>query len=338
MRLSRVLTASATVWALGSCFGAATASAEWNIDAYVGSTYSDDEDGETGEITFGARAGYFFSLGESKFDLGPFIDASGVIDDDDDTPRDFTFVPVSALGMLRYRLIEAEGFALHPYAAVGPSAVWNQLEIGSADDDDVDVGLDARGGLRAIIYDRFAVFTEYRYNQFDSNYDLSDVGPDIEVDDNYHSILFGLGYRFVSAAEPPPPPPPAPEPAPAAEPEPLPPPTKQRLVLRGVTFAFDKSDLSPEATGILDSAATALKGTPEAEVVVEGHTDAIGSDDYNMKLSQRRATSVRDYLVGQGVASERLSVEAFGESQPVADNDTEEGRAQNRRVELEVND
>ena len=82
--------------------------------------------------------------------------------------------------------------------------------------------------------------------------------------------------------------------------------------------------------------ATILKDNPSVQVSVEGHTDAIGSDQYNLKLSLRRATAVKQYLVKDGVPDTRLSVRGFGKTQPVASNDTADGRAQNRRVELKT--
>jgi outer membrane protein OmpA-like peptidoglycan-associated protein len=144
---------------------------------------------------------------------------------------------------------------------------------------------------------------------------------------------FGVGE-----AEPAPPAPaPAPEPAPPppAE-EPAPAPQAQRIVLRGVQFDLDKADIRPDAAVILDEAANQLGQVPSARVRVEGHTDSTGSDAYNQSLSERRAGSVRDYLVGKGVDAGRLSTAGYGESQPVADNATAEGRALNRRVELKV--
>jgi OOP family OmpA-OmpF porin len=77
---------------------------------------------------------------------------------------------------------------------------------------------------------------------------------------------------------------------------------------------------------------------PSASGVVEGHTDSVGNDDYNLKLSQRRADSVRKYLVDKGVPAARLEAKGYGEAQPVADNKTADGRAQNRRVVLKRND
>src|SRR6185295_5539536 len=127
-----------------------------------------------------------------------------------------------------------------------------------------------------------------------------------------------------------PPPPPPPEPTPAA----IPPVTKQRIVLRGVNFAFNSAEIEPAARPVLDQAAELLKENPGVDVRVEGHTDAIGSDEYNRELSVRRAEAVYRYLVNRGIDPERFTVEGFGKTRPIASNDTESGRAQNRRVEL----
>lgn len=129
------------------------------------------------------------------------------------------------------------------------------------------------------------------------------------------------------------PPPPSP---PAAVPPP--PPVQKKIVLRGVNFDFNKANIRPDAAGILREAATILKDNPKVQVSVEGHTDAIGSEEYNLKLSLRRATAVKQFLVKEGVPDARLSVRGFGKTQPVASNDTDDGRAQNRRVELKVSD
>lgn len=133
-------------------------------------------------------------------------------------------------------------------------------------------------------------------------------------------------------ATPPQPPPPPPPPTP----EPLPPPAGKRIVLRGVHFDFNKSDIRADSRPVLDEAVEVLKENPDLHLTVEGHTDAIGSVDYNQKLSVRRAEAVFRYLVNRGVAPERMDVVGYGKSRPVADNDTDSGRAQNRRVELHV--
>lgn len=118
-------------------------------------------------------------------------------------------------------------------------------------------------------------------------------------------------------------------------PPPPPPPAEPRkLILEGVNFDNDKATLKPEAMATLDQAAATLKEWGNVRVEVAGHTDSKASDAYNQALSERRARAVRDYLISRGIAAERLTAKGYGESQPIADNATEEGRARNRRVEL----
>ncbi len=104
-----------------------------------------------------------------------------------------------------------------------------------------------------------------------------------------------------------------------------------------VLFAFDKSDLTPAARSQLDGLMAKLQNADVVSIKVLGHTDSKGSDAYNQALSERRASSVAAYLLSQGLAPNKLTSEGKGESQPVADNETEEGRAKNRRVELHIN-
>jgi len=104
-----------------------------------------------------------------------------------------------------------------------------------------------------------------------------------------------------------------------------------------VLFASDKAELLPAAQQRLSEVAKALnEGNPNAQLVVEGHTDAKGSQGHNLELSARRAEAVRTYLVSQGVDSKRISAQGLGFSRPVADNKSAEGRANNRRVEIVV--
>ncbi len=124
---------------------------------------------------------------------------------------------------------------------------------------------------------------------------------------------------------------------PTAPPAPPPaPPVAERIVLRGVNFDFDKSEIRPDAAVILDEAARILAERAGAPLQVMGHTDSTGPEAYNQGLSERRANSVRDYLVGAGIDAGRISTAGAGELQPIATNDTREGRALNRRVELNV--
>lgn len=104
--------------------------------------------------------------------------------------------------------------------------------------------------------------------------------------------------------------------------------------LSGVNFEFDSAKLNGSASSILNEGAAVIKDHPEIRVEVQGHTDSVGSEAYNQKLSEKRAESVKSYLEGQGVESSRISASGKGESDPVATNDTAEGRAANRRVEI----
>lgn len=110
----------------------------------------------------------------------------------------------------------------------------------------------------------------------------------------------------------------------------------QAAVLKGVNFEFNSAQLTDHAERILDDVAAVWESQPSLAAQVAGHTDWMGPSDYNLQLSQQRAESVKAYLVSKGVPADQLSARGFGESRPVADNETELGRAENRRVELEV--
>ena len=113
---------------------------------------------------------------------------------------------------------------------------------------------------------------------------------------------------------------------------------EETIVIRDVHFQFDKATLTSSDKQVLDKIATRLKAeAPTAQLTVTGHTDSVGSDTYNQKLSEKRAHSVVEYLIEQGVPrSNFVSVVGAGESQPVADNKTADGRAQNRRTEIKI--
>lgn len=103
-----------------------------------------------------------------------------------------------------------------------------------------------------------------------------------------------------------------------------------------ITFAFDRYDVQPQFQTTLSQVAQTLSAYPSTYIDVYGHTDSVGTDAYNQTLSQNRAGSVAGYLSSQGVNSARVATRGFGESQPVASNDTEQGRAANRRVEIRI--
>ena len=107
-----------------------------------------------------------------------------------------------------------------------------------------------------------------------------------------------------------------------------------RLPLYGVTFDFNKATIKAESEVVLSRAATVLKQATGFAVEVQGHTDNVGGDDYNQKLSEARAASVKQWLGSHGIDAARLSSKGYGKTQPVADNGSDFGRAKNRRVGL----
>jgi OOP family OmpA-OmpF porin len=107
-----------------------------------------------------------------------------------------------------------------------------------------------------------------------------------------------------------------------------------RVRLRGIEFGFDKANIDEAGAVVLDVAASTLAGCPNVSARIDGHTDSVGTEIYNQGLSERRADAVRGYFEKQGISSERLTAVGHGESSPIMPNDTSEGRARNRRVEL----
>jgi OOP family OmpA-OmpF porin len=111
---------------------------------------------------------------------------------------------------------------------------------------------------------------------------------------------------------------------------------EQTVILRAVNFEFNSDKLTPAARDTLDSVAAGLTGQSSLNVEIAGYTDSVGSAPYNLALSKKRAESVRSYLVSKGLSASRLVAKGYGKTKPIADNKTEEGRAENRRVEFAV--
>jgi OOP family OmpA-OmpF porin len=139
-----------------------------------------------------------------------------------------------------------------------------------------------------------------------------------------------LGHLICDPIETPPPPPPPP---PVAKPAPPAPGTKITEI-KGPQFDFNKSTIKPDGKRRLDDVVRLMRDNPNLRIVAVGHTDSVGSDAYNMKLGEKRASAVADYLLSEGVSPSRVDVRSEGESRPVASNATAEGRAENRRVEI----
>lgn len=204
---------------------------------------------------------------------------------------------------------------------------------------------------------RTTLRAEYRYADYNSH--------NLRLDDQLLSIglQFGFGGQAAPlaapAAEPPPPPPPPPPPAPVPDPDSdndgvidrqdRCPGTRagvevdvngceimEEIQLQGVHFESNSDRLVSGAQVVLDEAAATLIKNPGIRVEVAGHTDSDGDNAYNESLSARRAATVRDYLAARGVEMERMTMRGYGETQPIADNNTTEGKAANRRVVLRI--
>jgi outer membrane protein OmpA-like peptidoglycan-associated protein len=201
-------------------------------------------------------------------------------------------------------------------------------------------GFSVGGGLDFNVTRNVAIGAFGRWNRAYMSPRPDDLGEEQKGTQRYGEDIrwatagIGLRYTFAAPEAPPPPPPPAPMAKPA--PPPPPPPMKKHLVLRSVNFDFNKATLRKDAMPVLNEAVQILKEEGNVDVTVQGHTDSVGSDAYNMKLSRQRADAVRDYFIQHGIAAKRITAEGLGESHPVASNKTADGRAQNRRVELHV--
>ena len=108
------------------------------------------------------------------------------------------------------------------------------------------------------------------------------------------------------------------------------------MTLRGVNFESNSDVLRPGAAGILAEVSGALEKNPTIKIEIGGHTDSDGAAEYNQGLSQRRASTIRDYLINAGISGDRMTVRGYGESEPIADNSTAAGKAENRRVVLTI--
>lgn len=202
-------------------------------------------------------------------------------------------------------------------------------------------GVSVGAGVDFHVTDNVAIGLFGRWNYAFLHPRPRDLGPDqVDSERKAEDIQWATGgvaltYTFVEAEAPPPPPPPPPAPV-SGKGDTSGMVVKKKFVLRGVNFDTDKSTIRPDARIILEEAITTLKAEGEVTIAVEGHTDSQGSDQYNQGLSERRAKAVAEYLESHGIARSRMETTGFGESKPVADNDTADGRAQNRRVELRV--
>jgi OOP family OmpA-OmpF porin len=356
MKYTKIVSALAAAGLLlgsGSLF--ADGDQPFHVTGQLGS-YDTDSDRNTrdGDVWWSIGFGYFFN-DDFSVDLEH--------DRFEDTWHDFQdYVPGATYddwGLKNTGLMARYYFTnwnIRPFVAGGVG--W--LDHRNVSDEDGAISMSVGGGVQGQLSKHWSARAQAIYRR-DRDSDT------IPGKDHFRDWILSIGLSFdFGGKEPPPPPPPPPaEPAPPPPPPPNPdldgdgvlnehdkcPNTRPGAVvdldgceveavieLEGVHFDFDKATLKPEAMAILDKAAALLAKHERVVVEVAGHTDSMGPDAYNQKLSERRAKAVQDYLVNKGVRASRLSAKGYGESMPVASNDTDAGRAENRRVELIVLD
>jgi OOP family OmpA-OmpF porin len=340
---------------LASTSAPADADQPWHITGQIGGVkLDDDRNTSDNDMLWGVGFGRFFGnnfsldLEYDEFD-GTYADYAAAV-----PGATYDSWKLSHVGLMaRYHFGQS---AVRPYLVGGLGYLRhrNILDEGGA------VAPSLGAGLQGKIAKHASVRAQVLWRHDADNDSLS---PNIH---SFDDIIYSLGLSFdFGGKEPPPPPPP-----PAAPPPPPPPPPNPDLdgdgvpnerdkcpntrpgavvdldgceveaviELEGVYFDFDKATIKPEGKVVLNEAAALLQQHERVVVEVAGHTDSTGSEEYNQGLSERRANAVKDYLTQKGVTATRLSARGYGEAQPVASNDTKEGRAENRRVELIVLD
>jgi OOP family OmpA-OmpF porin len=353
-RKTLILSLAAAGLALGATQATADADQPWHITGQVGGMKLDSaRDTRDDDVWWSVGFGRFFG---NNFSLDlEYDEFSG-------TFKNYASVAPGATydqwGLSNWGLMGRYHFgdrSLRPYLAAGFGYQSHRSVLGEDDNLAPSLGL----GLQGKIAKHWSARAQVLWRR-----DLD--GDSISGRSGFSDFIYSIGLSFDFGGREPPPPPPAK----AAPPPPPPPPPNPDLdgdgvpnerdkcpntrpgavvdldgceveaviELEGVYFDFDKATIKPEGKVVLNEAAALLQKHERVVVEVAGHTDSVGTDAYNQGLSERRANAVRDYLTSKGVKASRLTARGYGESRPVASNDTKEGRAENRRVELVVLD
>jgi OOP family OmpA-OmpF porin len=347
-----VLALAAAGLAFGSTSVSADADQPWHITGQIGGV-SLDSDRNTRDDDV------WWSVGFGRF-FGNNLSLDVEYDEFSGTYRDYNVMVPGATydqwGMSNWGVMGRYHFGdgnLRPYVAGG----LGYLQHRNVMSEDGDLAMSLGLGLQGKIAKHWSARAQVVYR-------LDKDSESLESHNSYNDWIYSIGLSFdfggkavEPAPEPAAPPPAAPPPNPDLDGDGVPnerdkcPNTRPGAVvdldgceveavieLEGVYFDFDKATIKPEGMAVLDQAAAMLQKHERVVVEVAGHTDSVGSDAYNKGLSERRANSVKDYLTSKGVTATRLTARGYGEAQPVASNDTDEGRAENRRVELIVLD
>lgn len=334
---------------------AADETGKWYVNPQAGYLWADSDRAVDDDYYYGLGVGKHVSPEWSVELNGITGNYDGVAGGD----LDITTFSVDALRVFR----RAE--RISPFLSIGGGYINDDPSIGSSEGSPLaQVGA---GLLIDVAENSARSFVFQLRPEAKARWDFIDQEPN----DRFLDYMVGIGFQFAfgaprrteappQAAAPPPAPtaPPPPPPAPkdtdgdgVLDPNDQCPdtprgtavdavgcPRKGSITLQGVTFEFNSAKLTGDSRPILDDVATDLRKYPRLKVELQGHTDSVGADAYNLRLSQQRADSVREYLVSQGVAADQLTAKGYGETQPTTDNRSETGRAENRRVVMRVVD
>lgn len=340
--------------AAGGLAQAADETGKWYLNPQAGYLWADSDRGVDDDYYYGLGVGKHVSPEWSVELNGLTGSYDGVIAGE----LDITAFSVDALRVFK------RASRVSPFLSIGAGYINDDPSSGSSEGSPLaQVGA---GLLIDVAENSTGSFVFQLRPEAKARWDFIDVEPN----DRFLDYMVGIGFQFAfGAARPaeappkaaaPPSPPPAPPPPPppkdsdgdgVLDPSDQCPdtprgtavdavgcPRKGSITLQGVTFEFNSATLTAASRPVLDDVAADLKKYPRLRVELQGHTDSVGADAYNLRLSQKRADAVREYLVSQGVGADQLAAKGYGETQPTADNTSEAGRAENRRVVMHVVD